>query len=110
MLYIEQQFFLLIAGFLLIDRDFSQTQPSENEEFYYRDQVYIESDEKSVCLVSSAENVSLMGDYCVRIQLTKEEVANLARIALGSMRFDQVVELLSDKRPTPVACAGKASA
>jgi hypothetical protein len=28
MLYIEQQFFLLIAGFLLIDRDFSQTQPS----------------------------------------------------------------------------------
>ncbi len=34
--------------------------------------------------ISIAENVTLHGNYEVRLRLTKDEIAHLARIALGS--------------------------
>ena len=46
-------------------------------------------------IVAKAENVSLNGNFNVTIRLTKDEIANLVRIAFGNDPFADVVNALS---------------
>jgi len=48
-------------------------------------------------IVARADKVSLNGDFEVTVRLTKDEIANLARIAFGKDSFDDVVDALSRK-------------
>lgn len=45
----------------------------------------------------SAENVHLNGNYEVTVSLTKDEIANLARIAFRKERFGDVVAALTER-------------
>jgi hypothetical protein len=53
-----------------------------------------------LAIVAKAENVSLNGNFEVTIRLTKDEIANLARIAFAENSFAEVVDALS--RGTPL--------
>jgi|SRR5215469_1563812 len=48
-------------------------------------------------IVAKAENLNLNGDFEVTVWLTKDEIANLARIAFGKDLFADVVDALSRK-------------
>jgi len=50
-------------------------------------------------IVAEAENVSLNGNFKVTIRLTKDEIANLARIAFAEDSFPEVVDALSRGAP-----------
>lgn len=49
-------------------------------------------------IVAKAENVSPNGNFQVTIRLTKDEIANLVRIAFGKDPFADVVDALSGKQ------------
>ena len=53
-------------------------------------------------IVAKAENVSLDGNFNVTIRLTKDEIANLARIAFAEDSFAEVVDALSSGTPIPM--------
>lgn len=94
----------------LVDRDFSLAKLGDAEDGYYGDHVYVEAEATCVDLITRATNVSLNGSYCVRISLTKEEIANLARIALASTPFGEAIQLLSKKSPEPSSRVRRARA
>lgn len=88
----------------LIDRDVSQLELSQNKS-YFGNEAYIERSDTEFNLepdgleiVAKAENVSLNGNFSVRVQLTKDEIANLARIAFAKEPFAEVVAALSERR------------
>jgi hypothetical protein len=84
----------------LMNRDISRVLPSNPDQTPYRDEVYIYIHEKEIRIFSGIENFSMgKGNYAVDIRLTREEIINLARIALAKEPFGKVIELLSGKAP-----------
>ena len=87
----------------LINSDVSQLEVSQNKA-YSGNEAYIErldtefnSEPDGLELVVKAAKVSLNGNYLVRVRLTKEEIANLARIAFAKEPFSEVIVALSEK-------------
>jgi hypothetical protein len=85
----------------LINFDVSDLELSRDRT-YFGDQAYIErhdpesdGEPDGLELVAKASNVSLNGDFLVRVRLTKDEIANLARIAFRDDPFADVVAALS---------------
>jgi hypothetical protein len=83
----------------LIDDDISNVKASEEEASPGGDRLEIVSPETTVSgdlrIVAKAKNLRLTGDFEVTVRLTKDEVANLARIAFGKDPFADVVDALS---------------
>jgi hypothetical protein len=92
-----------VRSHVLIDLDISGLELSENRS-HSRGEAYIESPEhhtlkmSGLDVVAKAQNVSLNGDYYVRVTLTKEEIANLARIGLRNDPFGDVIAALSKRQ------------
>ncbi len=54
-------------------------------------------------ILSGAEQVNLNGNYWVTLRLNKEEIATLARLALGDDAFKTVVKRLAEPKTRAAA-------
>lgn len=78
----------------LMDRDISAVNTS-TENTYLRDQVHIHVDDGHLYIATGVENLKMKGNFSVEIRLSKEEIINLARIALVEEPFGKVIRGLS---------------
>jgi len=85
----------------LIDNDISKVKASQEEATSGGHCLEIVPPETTVSgdlrIVARASNLSLNGDFEVTVRLTKDEIANLARIAFGKDPFADVVDALSKR-------------
>jgi len=72
---------------------------------YSIDQIYVETEDDDITIISGARKLSLSGNYVVRVRLTRGDIANLARVAFEGQPFGQVVDALSKRKPGAVAKA-----
>src|SRR5258707_3631589 len=79
---------------ILLDHDISGIAPS-NESIYDRDHVYINVDNPTLKIKAGIENLTLNGSFYIEVVLSKEEIINLARIALANEPFGEVIDALS---------------
>jgi hypothetical protein len=87
----------------VVDRDVADLEPSEDKT-YFANEAYIEKSDtrfnaepEGLEVAAVAEKLSLNGDYVVRVKLTKDEIANLARIAFRNDPFGDVVTAFSPR-------------
>jgi hypothetical protein len=81
---------------VLMNRDISRISPTHPNQKANRDNVYIHVRESDIGIFCGVDNLSIgRGNYAVDIRLTKEEIINLARIALAKEPFGKVIEQLS---------------
>lgn len=83
---------------VLVESDTAELEPSEPD-YYDGNRVYIERniDSARIDIVTKARGLREDADYCVRVELTTREIANLARIALEKEPFGNAIEALSKK-------------
>ena len=77
----------------IVKHDVSDVQPSKNK-IYYRDNVYIESQEPGVRIISGIENLNIHGNFLVQVEFSKNEIINLVRIALANESVESVIRQL----------------
>jgi hypothetical protein len=84
----------------IISEDISAIEPSERPIFTYnRGQTYISRSEGGDILVeANANNVHLNGDYQVVLQLSKDDLLALARLALRDLLFGEIADAMRARR------------
>ncbi len=85
---------------VLVKHDIAKLTPSKKPQIHWWEletSGYIRSVDDSVEIETGVENLNLHGNHVVRVRLTRNEIANLVKIAWADKSFAEFVEALSQR-------------